>query len=86
MNTNVNVASNKSIKGILIAIGLMLIIKKIKANPINGKPNVNDARSIIFKSSFLGYTAAKKEYPGNTISKTPMIVVIIFSFKFGSKI
>ena len=86
MKTNVNVARSKSIKGILIAMGFIFIIKKPTANPIKGKPNVNDARSIPFKSSFFGYKAATKEYPGNTMSKIPKIVIIIFSLNLGTKI
>ena len=44
---------SNSINGKLIAIGFMFIIKEPTANPIKGKPNVNDARSITIQIIFL---------------------------------
>ena len=56
------------------------------AKPNKGKAKLNDKRSIFSKSSFLGYKAATKEYPGrNSISKIPKIELIIVPLYFGVK-
>ena len=65
----------------------MEFIVRKTAKPNNGIAKLNDKRSIISKSSFLGYKAAIKEYPGRkSMSKIPRIVLIIVPLYFGVKI
>ena len=55
-----------------IVTGVMLFTTMPIANPTKGKPKLNDARSKLSKSFFLGYKAATKEISWrNSMSKIP---------------